>query len=400
MKFAIVLPGIMGSELSVTGRPLVHGNVAWLNAGNLATYGPQLLQLKSDGVSPTHSGFNFVPGPNDVLGYVLPLLRAIQRAGWAGALLHYDWRKSLRNSAAKLAIDIGKAVAAEEEKQGQEASEISCVAHSMGGLLARLVYPRVNPAIRERWQTTVFLGTPHGGAYEACNVLNQQGEWWRMAYANYLQSVLVDAWQLLHSVTLLEMVRSWPSVFELLPRAEPDEFSEIDPLAAACLDPANYLNADQDFELNITAAAATWQDLNDARETEPPKQLSVYSTGKQTLTSVREVDTSGKRFTFNVSTAGDGKVAALRAVLSGTTPIEIPGVGHEVMPRDPRVLSHIEEWLAPDPQEEEVIPQQPAPIISGGGRIGDALTPASPVLIAPFPVRDPAGSNRIIHGDP
>lgn len=108
----------------------------------------------------------------------------------------YDWRRDIRLSAAKLASEIDQRLALLDPYVGR--AEVLIVAHSMGGLVARQWLDEHNGA--ERCRGLITLGTPFRGSPKAA----------RMLSGGYV-------WRSLGSQRFADLLRSLPSVHQLLP---------------------------------------------------------------------------------------------------------------------------------------------------------------------------------------
>jgi len=207
-QLIVVLPGIGGSVLARPGRPQ---EVVW-DAGKGAIAGvvfrPARLSLDEaqhlEPVGLTEStkflGFTVVAGYELLLDQ-LTAFGTIDRGGdprrpVPGAdvvAVPYDFRRSILEAAERLDAVVCAHLAG--ASQAERAGRVTVVAHSMGGLVAR-----VWMGLLGRWpwcRALITLGTPHRGAPKALG--------W-----------LVDGVPLLRGTT--EMLRSWPSVVQLLPR--------------------------------------------------------------------------------------------------------------------------------------------------------------------------------------
>lgn len=157
MDVAVFVPGTMGSKLKMP-----DGEIVWPpTAGEMLTgYGraDKLVRedLSVDGVIRSVMCF----------GVYEPLIQQLQDIGYgeAGAkrlvILAYDWRRDLEVLADTLAAKLAEQVA-------KGATSISIVAHSMGGLIARLAIEQAKFAGEEwlkRTKLLATLGTPHLGA--------------------------------------------------------------------------------------------------------------------------------------------------------------------------------------------------------------------------------------------
>src|SRR5262249_44796757 len=128
----VVLPGIMGSELSVeSGR---EQSKVWLNywyiyRGYLAS-----LELDSTGTEPATDFVGELVTPTGLLNdYYGKLLIRLHEESFNVRAFPYDWRLSIAKSAERLAAFI------QEHFPGKP---VTLVAHSMGGLVSRLYMSR------------------------------------------------------------------------------------------------------------------------------------------------------------------------------------------------------------------------------------------------------------------
>ncbi len=118
----------------------------------------------------------------------------------------YDWRLSIKAAAEKFGEELDQAIA-DAKKRGKP---LHIVAHSMGGLVARL-------ALKERWtdfkaipgSRLLQLGTPNAGSHSMATVL--------MGRDDFVQTI--ERWfDWKHDMReFLEIVRDFPGVLELLP---------------------------------------------------------------------------------------------------------------------------------------------------------------------------------------
>ena len=207
-QLIVVLPGIGGSVLARPGRP---DDVVWdAGKGDIAgvVFRPDRLSIdEAPHLEPlclTEStkflGFTVVAGYERLLDQ-LTAFGTIDRRGdpqhpVPGAdvvAVPYDFRRSIIEAAERLDAVVCAHLAG--ASQAERAGRVTVVAHSMGGLVARVWMGMLG-----RWpwcRSLIALGTPHRGAPKALN--------W-----------LVNGVPLLTGPT--RMLRTWPSVVELLPR--------------------------------------------------------------------------------------------------------------------------------------------------------------------------------------
>ncbi|VTU21175.1 CHAT domain protein [Variovorax sp. SRS16] len=167
----VVLPGIMGSELSLDGQP---GELVWLSPS--AALKGELAKLE------------WLTQPAQALGasglVAIAYERLLERASaqFNVVTFPYDWRAPI--------MDSGRALAGllRDIRQLAPASPIHLIAHSMGGLVARAALFQDSPALwselKQRGSRLLMLGTPNAGAYAPVMLLMQQhrlGQWLAMA---------------------------------------------------------------------------------------------------------------------------------------------------------------------------------------------------------------------------
>lgn len=184
-----ILPGIMGSHIQ-QGDNRIWFEPFSMWAGEMAK-----LRVDAQGVSPD--------GWMD---------QNYEKLAWHLAETHevrpfaYDWRLSIVDAAKRFGSELDQAMA-DARTRGQP---LRIVAHSMGGLVARL-------ALKDRWAAfkaipgsrLLQLGTPNNGSHSIAAVL--------LARDDFVQTI--ERWfDWKHGMKeFLEIVRDFPGVLELLP---------------------------------------------------------------------------------------------------------------------------------------------------------------------------------------
>ena len=192
----LIVPGMMGSRLSDAPKKALWVDPARIRDGHLA-------RLSLSGARPR---------PIRPTGAVLPpyarLKLTLEIEGFDARFFAYDWR---------LGIDrIGAALAAKIVAGGTPAF---LVAHSMGGLVARIATKLVPKRLIKR---LIMLGTPNQGAFSPVLAL-------RGTYPFVLRLSRLD---LAHSPEELaaSIFCSFPGLYQLLPTAPaPGEIDLLDP---------------------------------------------------------------------------------------------------------------------------------------------------------------------------
>ncbi len=184
-----IVPGIMGSELTV-GDDLVWVDklgLLWGGFGKLAIDNEEVTAVRPL-VSSYGALADFLKESHEVIPF------------------GYDWRKSIRHAAGRLAAAVEKYLAESDQP-------VRFIAHSMGGLVVRAMmaaHGGVWDALcRREGSRVLMLGTPNDGSHSMVRVL--------VGHERLIkQLALVD---LRHSKNeLLALIRVFPGVLELLPR--------------------------------------------------------------------------------------------------------------------------------------------------------------------------------------
>jgi triacylglycerol esterase/lipase EstA (alpha/beta hydrolase family) len=151
----ILLPGLLGSHLAVEGERIWLG---WRFVG-------QFDELALDVPTPR------AVRPDGVLGLYEPLIEHLSGTHEVVPFA-YDWRRSLRDEARRL----GETVREQLELRNGSRQPVRLLAHSMGGLLARVLQiecPAVWDALMQRSGARVLLlGTPNTGSWAPMQCLS------------------------------------------------------------------------------------------------------------------------------------------------------------------------------------------------------------------------------------
>jgi pimeloyl-ACP methyl ester carboxylesterase len=318
----VVLPGIMGSELSEysgSSASRVWVNPIGLIAGQLAR-----LRLNTDG----RPEFD-VRASGVVKLYYGELILSLSEH-WNVQTFWYDWRRDLRDSAAAL-----------EERLKvwfPENAPVHLVCHSMGGMVARTFIQ----AYPQRWRTMwdrdpsqpgalggrlVMLGTPNHGSFDALQVITG------------LENLVrwIARLDLKHSRTeLLSILNSFVGTFQMLP--SPRMMKHLEGLYHA----ATY------GELRVSQAR-----LDNAREhhdrlanvVDPKRMLYIAGYNKPTMHGLTRAELCQTSSAYLVSRAGDGRVPHNLGLLQGV-PTYYVEAAHAALALDGRVLHALDELLA------------------------------------------------------
>jgi pimeloyl-ACP methyl ester carboxylesterase len=213
----VVIPGIMGSELTTVNREGVSDQV-WLRARRIIFGGLGRLRLGEDGRSEHDLRFD-VRASGILKRYYGELLLSLSQ-DWNVRAFWYDWRKDLTIAADELKAQISGWF--------DEDAPIHIVAHSMGGLVARTFIKNHTDRWDEMWDDgsdgrlggrLIMLGTPNYGSFEIPRAMTGLGDAVR-------KLALAD---ITHDRTsLLSILNTFVGSYQMLP--SPDIMPKMEPL--------------------------------------------------------------------------------------------------------------------------------------------------------------------------
>jgi pimeloyl-ACP methyl ester carboxylesterase len=204
----VVLPGIMGSGLAYNQNDRLWVDFGEFAVGNFArltlSAEEQTAAYPSPGTAAIYPYESLDFWPVNFYGH---LLEALSRRGDRVIAQGYDWRKPLELAADALAKRL------EEEWPDDSPRPLRFIAHSMGGLVVRMLFAR-HPALRERFTRSarnrvLMLGTPNRGSLAVARTLLGKND-------------LIDKLDCLapqNKTELLSVAGTFPGFFELLPQA-------------------------------------------------------------------------------------------------------------------------------------------------------------------------------------
>jgi pimeloyl-ACP methyl ester carboxylesterase len=267
-RCVIFVPGIMGSQLCQPRERPLPDNLIWLDPSDiqqgrfamLTMPGPQLLAC----------------GP--VLYHYLRLKLVLTAAGYSVRCFAYDWRRDIEDTG----LVLSRVLAA------TRAREISIVAHSMGGLVARIA---LRSDAGQGVRRLITLGTPHRGSYAPVQAI-------RGVYPLVRRLAQIDPQ---HSPETLarEVFSSFHSLYQMLP-----------------LDGSYDLIDSRNWPVTGPQPNATLLDrVPMLRLGEPDARISAIA-GYGFLTPV-QLTRVEEDFYYRYEFTGDGTVATARAVLAG-----------------------------------------------------------------------------------
>jgi hypothetical protein len=327
----VLVPGIMGSELSVGDDRL------WLSPWRLAQGAFDQLRLGGEPADPVATA-----GEVLCLGYRSALDRLARR--YHMVAFPYDWRQDVRVAADRLRTLLETLL--DDEDLAAAGVPLHVVAHSMGGLVTRQALdgdgpqadapgPAAEPLLQRlaaRGGRVVLLGTPNQGSLATPLALIGR---------HPVISVLsrVDVRRSL--AEWLDVLWTFPGIVQLLPR--PDLSGDVDGG-----NPVRWLYettrwrgrpADR-TEVLMAAATRLHEQLG---RTDGHGLHLILGDGVTTPVAIRPVGSDG--FEVAMADAGDGTVARRCGALEGARTFYALGVNHGDLVRDARTLQAVTDIL-------------------------------------------------------
>lgn len=348
----ILIPGFMGTHLDVVPLILPTRRL-WVSYPPILSGDIDKLQLAADGQGQVVPAGGVIEPDGLVEEYYEPLGRRLVADGWSAFEIGYDWRKSYLYLGNVLYDKIVEVIGT---------ADYRIVAHSGGGLLARMAWRRAAQlGTTSRIKRMVNLAVPHWGTYSA--VMNFAGisDLYRtLSWATSLGagfriggSFSVGG----RSDFLDRIIGSWPQLYELLPQVrEPDT---IDPDRRLLFNKVNWGSSYPRVRADLLANAS---DVHLALVSlKPPDDILVDVVGRGISTAAAlRVGLSGIGQPNGYFYAdGDGVVTRAAGQYGGRA-AELFSLHADII-RHPEVLSSVTRWLqdglpASPPVEIHVMP--------------------------------------------
>lgn len=321
----VVIPGIMGSELTSVDRKGDLDRV-WVQVLRIMTGRLDRLRLGDDGRSEYDR--NHDVRATGILKRYYGELQLSLSENWNVRAFWFDWRKDLNIAADELKARISGWFA--------DDAPIHIVAHSMGGLVAR-TFVKNHP---ERWKMMwdersggesggrlVMLGTPNHGSFAIPQAITGMA-----SIVKWLARL--DA---VHSHTgLLEILNSFVGSYQMLP--SPLRMPGMEPL----YDTKTY------GDLNITQArldnALRHHELLREGAVDAERMVYVAGYGQPTFSGIEDFSRLDNIDAYDVTMRGDGTVPHELGLLEGVKTYYVDEE-HGNLTSNKKVLSALEELL-------------------------------------------------------
>jgi pimeloyl-ACP methyl ester carboxylesterase len=313
----VVLPGIMGSHLSVVEADNSEDHI-WVSLWRLVKGDMKRLKLSADGKRNENGEAVKATG---VIGWYYALaLETLQAEPFA-----YDWRVSVCDTADELDKFVQEKLA---DGTFDPDKPVHFVAHSMGGLVVRNF-------IRQHYETwtklngrLVMAGTPNYGSFAAVQTLMGK---------NSLVKNIAAVLPFQSKADWFSVVNSFPGLYQLCPakQSNPEVYEKT----------IWERFPDVLFDGQIQMLPKFHQDLFDAREhtIDTARMAYIAGVGFETPSGLKTMESGD--FDFNSTFDGDGTVPHALGLLEGVTTYYVDGTPHGSLLNDHRVLRAVVDIL-------------------------------------------------------
>lgn len=319
----ILVPGFLGSTLSLAGFGARLG--LWLNPPALLSGLFRRLALPTTDRPDLSVGDGALVAGGPLGTYYGLLDYYLDSQGWDCHSPDADFRRPIAEDAARLVNMVRADFAA--------AGPVRIVCHSRGGLVTRVALGTLAAAGQLAYVARVVgMGVPHVGSLNAVSALSG-----RAALIAHIETLSKYGYgilgRLIDPLPVRGVLRSWPSLYQLLP--DPAR-STLPAAALAAIYSPDTWGPDSlpPYAPHLSAASAAWAAI-------PPvpagvEWIDVAGFGTDTAVSVpagAEVTSSGG---WTYSADGDGTVPLASATQAGRRKILTP-TQHDMLPNDGRL---------------------------------------------------------------
>lgn len=295
----VIIPGLMGSELSVfaSGSGGDTGELIWLNAMRIMQGRFPWLKLNDDGTSGEYD-----VRATGVMKRQYGELTLSLASNWNVRTFPFDWRKDLNLAAVELDSQIQRWFGSEP---------VHIVAHEMGGLVARAFIAKYKGRWNSMWDATsgmpgrrggrlIMLGTPNHGTYTTLHLI--------LGLHPIVKQLSVIDIRHGHG-DVQQIFNSFVGPYQTLPS----------PLAMP--------NAEQFYESNFYGELNVPQNRLDAAykfhhllvgRIDPNRMIYIGGDNQRTISGIRDYKLVSSLEGYEVTTAGDGLVPHSFSALQGT----------------------------------------------------------------------------------
>ncbi len=317
----IFIPGIMGSELTVTEDG--DDDVVWVSFLKLIWGGINKLRLAPNGIQEADTTLRVQPSGLDKDSYAETILWL--KAYWNVEPFAYDWRKDL-DQAAKRLKDL-----VETKFKNQP---VHLVAHSMGGLVSRnfiRLYPKLWKGMAEPKKVQggrlVMLGTPNYGSHAIAQAMVAKEKLVKWLAAADLRHDLDE---------VLEVLNGFVGSYQLLPAPAKLPASE-----QAIYTPSNW-GSYPIVAAHLARARKFHEELEGSATIDPERMTYIAGYNRETVCAVK-VETPGL-FEFDTTFKGDGRVTHALGLLPSVPTYYVDEIHGDLQKHD-LVLEAIDEIL-------------------------------------------------------
>ena len=312
----VVLPGILGSELSENGSK-IWVNVIRLLAGG---FGEFAMNQNGDSLKP-------ISATGALKKYYGDLLLILAKT-WNVQAFAYDWRADVRSSAEQLSVKVA---------EWFPNQPVHFIAHSMGGLVVRSAIAR-HP---EMWRATapgrlLMLGTPNYGSFAIPLLYNGLNDTIKTVAMLDMQHTTAD---------LLQIAKMFVGTYQMLPSSL--KMSDVAPLYSA----ATYGNL-QPPQQRLDDAQRFQSELQTA--VDPARMIYVAGYNRRTAKAISDFTKLTDLHSYSMSMRGDGTVPHSLGLLDGVTTFYVDEE-HSRLPANAKVLQAVNSLLSSGTVAEPIL---------------------------------------------